>query len=110
MTRGSARRFFGTAPSARTKSSTYQGRYLRVLSAMPLPTPSARGTSVFTLSNKASSAAARWLANRENQADMIGGVDFSAHDRSTASVLLDLSTRSQQIKDSLKWATTSLTH
>lgn len=64
--------------------------------------PSARGTSVFTLSNKgASSAAARWLANRENQADMIGGVDFGAHDRSTASVLLDLST-SQQIKDSLK--------
>ena len=64
--------------------------------------PSARGTTVFTLSNKgASSAAAKWLANRENQADMIGGVDFGVHDRSTASVLLDMST-SQQIQDSLK--------
>lgn len=64
--------------------------------------PSARGTTVFTLSNKgASSAAAKWLANRENQADMIGGVDFGVHDKSTASVLLDLST-SQQIQDSLK--------
>ncbi|NLP32980.1 MAG: AMIN domain-containing protein [Oligella ureolytica] len=64
--------------------------------------PSARGTTVFTLSNKgASSAAAKWLANRENQADMIGGVDFGVHDKSTASVLLDLST-TQQIQDSLK--------
>ena len=64
--------------------------------------PSARGTTVFTLSNKgASSAAAKWLASRENQADMIGGVDFGVHDKSTASVLLDLST-SQQIQDSLK--------
>lgn len=64
--------------------------------------PSARGTTVFTLSTKgASSAAAKWLANRENQADMIGGVDFGVHDRSTASVLLDMST-TQQIQDSLK--------
>ncbi|WP_432786862.1 N-acetylmuramoyl-L-alanine amidase AmiC [Oligella sp. MSHR50489EDL] len=64
--------------------------------------PSARGTTVFTLSTKgASSAAAKWLANKENNADMIGGVDFGAHDRSTASVLLDMST-SQQIQDSLK--------
>ena len=64
--------------------------------------PSARGTTVFTLSNKgATSASAKWLANRENQADMIGGVDFGVHDKSTASVLLDLST-TQQIQDSLK--------
>ncbi|NLB30163.1 MAG: AMIN domain-containing protein [Alcaligenaceae bacterium] len=64
--------------------------------------PSAKGTTVFTLSTKgASSASAKWLANRENQADMIGGVDFGVHDKSTASVLLDLST-TQQIQDSLK--------
>ena len=51
--------------------------------------PSARGTTVFTLSTKgASSAAAKWLANKENNADMIGGVDFGAHDRSTASLSL----------------------
>lgn len=64
--------------------------------------PNARGTSVFALSRKgASSAAAKWLANKENAADAIGGLDISAHDRATASVLLDMSTTAQ-INDSLK--------
>ncbi len=63
---------------------------------------SARGTSVFTLSRKgASSAAARWLANKENAADLIGGIDIGAQDKNTASVLLDMSTNAQ-INDSLK--------
>ncbi|MDO5678726.1 MAG: N-acetylmuramoyl-L-alanine amidase [Pelistega sp.] len=63
---------------------------------------SARGTSVFTLSRKgASSAAARWLANKENAADLIGGIDIGAQDKTTASVLLDMSTNAQ-INDSLK--------
>lgn len=62
----------------------------------------ARGTSVFALSrNGASSAAARWLAKKENAADLIGGLDIGAHDRQTASVLLDMSTTAQ-INDSLK--------
>ena len=62
---------------------------------------SARGTLVFALSrNGASSAAARWLAQKENAADLIGGIDIGTHDRSTASVLLDMSTNAQ-IKDSL---------
>jgi N-acetylmuramoyl-L-alanine amidase len=64
--------------------------------------PRARGSSVFVLSEKgASSTAARWLANKENLADAIGGVNMKAHDRQLASVLLDLTTTAQ-ISDSLK--------
>lgn len=64
----------------------------------------ARGSSVFILSEKgASSSAARWLANKENAADLIGGVNIGAHDKQLASVLLDLSTTAQ-INDSLKLA------
>lgn len=64
--------------------------------------PSARGSSVFVLSEKgASSTAARWLANKENLADAIGGVNLGTHDKQLASVLLDLSTTAQ-ISDSLK--------
>jgi N-acetylmuramoyl-L-alanine amidase len=64
----------------------------------------ARGSSVFVLSEKgASSTAARWLANKENAADLIGGVNIKTHDRQLASVLLDLSTTAQ-INDSLKLA------
>lgn len=63
---------------------------------------SARGSSVFVLSDKgASSSAARWLANKENSADLIGGVNLKNHDKQLASVLLDLSTTAQ-INDSLK--------
>ena len=52
----------------------------------------ARGSSVFTLSNKgATSEAARWLAERENSADLIGGVELKDKDNVLASVLLDLS-------------------
>ncbi len=64
--------------------------------------PSARGSSVFVLSEKgASSTAARWLANKENLADAVGGVNINTQDRQLASVLLDLSTTAQ-INDSLK--------
>jgi len=63
---------------------------------------SARGSSVFALSDKgASSTAARWLANKENSADLIGGVNIKNQDKQLASVLLDLSTTAQ-ISDSLK--------
>ena len=62
----------------------------------------ARGSSVFVLSEKgASSTAANWLANKENAADLIGGVNIKTHDKQLASVLLDLSTTAQ-INDSLK--------
>jgi len=56
------------------------------------PDPSARGSSVYVLSNKgASSEAAFWLAERENQADLVGGVSLDDKDDVLASVLLDLS-------------------
>ena len=64
--------------------------------------PHARGSSVFVLSEKgASSTTARWLANKENAADLIGGVNIKSHDPQLARVLLDLSTTAQ-INDSLK--------
>lgn len=64
--------------------------------------PTARGSSVFVLSEKgASSSAARWLANKENQADLIGGAQSGGRDPQLASVLFDLSTTAQ-INDSLK--------
>ena len=64
--------------------------------------PSARGSSVFALSEHgATSAAARWLARKENAADLIGGVDLGARDPVLARTLLDLS-QTAQISDSLK--------
>ncbi len=52
----------------------------------------ARGSSVYTLSSRgASSEAARWLAERENSADLVGGVELKDKDDVLASVLLDLS-------------------
>jgi N-acetylmuramoyl-L-alanine amidase len=53
---------------------------------------SARGSSVYVLSSgRASSEAARWLADRENAADLIGGVSLDDKSDVLASVLLDLS-------------------
>jgi N-acetylmuramoyl-L-alanine amidase len=54
--------------------------------------PNVRGSSVFALSEKrATSEAARWLANKENEADLIGGVSFDGKDKYLAQTLLDLS-------------------
>lgn len=67
-------------------------------------TPQARGASVFVLSDgAATSAAARWMADRENAADMVGGVNVGAatKDANVLRALLDMSTTAQ-IKDSLK--------
>jgi N-acetylmuramoyl-L-alanine amidase len=64
--------------------------------------PEARGSSVFALSEKgASSAAARWLADNENAADLVGGANIRTQDQQLAKVLFDLSTTAQ-ITDSLK--------
>ena len=65
-------------------------------------TPAAHGASVFALSQGgASSSAARWLANKENQADLIGGLNVRAKDQHVQRALLDMSTTAQ-INDSLK--------
>ncbi len=64
--------------------------------------PSARGSSVFALSqNGATSSAARWMAQRENDADLIGGINLGSHNKQVAQVLLDLSTAAQ-ITDSMR--------
>jgi N-acetylmuramoyl-L-alanine amidase len=54
--------------------------------------PTVSGSSVYVLSERgASSEAARWLAERENAADLKGGVSLDDKDRTLANVLLDLS-------------------
>ncbi|MDD2874293.1 MAG: N-acetylmuramoyl-L-alanine amidase [Azoarcus sp.] len=64
--------------------------------------PEARGSSVFVLSESgASSSAARWLAQKENDADLIGGVNLAKQDGHLARTLLDLS-QAATINDSLK--------
>ncbi|MDH4425587.1 MAG: N-acetylmuramoyl-L-alanine amidase [Acidovorax sp.] len=64
--------------------------------------PTARGASVFALSQGgASSTAARWLANKENQADLVGGINVKSRDQHVQRALLDMSTTAQ-INDSLK--------
>ena len=64
--------------------------------------PDARGSSVFALSQRgATSTAARLLAQRENQSDLIGGVNFDVKDPVLARTLLDLS-QTAAINDSLK--------
>ncbi len=65
-------------------------------------TPEARGASVFALSQgAASSSAARWMAQKENKADLIGGINLGGQDAQVQRALLDMST-SAQIKDSLQ--------
>jgi N-acetylmuramoyl-L-alanine amidase len=65
--------------------------------------PAARGASVFALSDRgATSTAARWLADKENAADAVGGVNVRAsRDASVMRALLDMSTAAQ-VKDSLR--------
>ncbi len=66
--------------------------------------PHAHGSSVFALSERgATSASARWLAKKENEADLIGGVNLAVKDPYLARTLLDLS-QTATINDSLKLA------
>lgn len=66
--------------------------------------PDARGSSVFALSETgATSVAARWLAKKENEADLIGGVNLDVSDPYLKQTLLDLS-QTATINDSLKLA------
>ena len=65
-------------------------------------TPRPQGASVFALSQGgASSSAARWMADKENKADLIGGLNVRAKDAQVQRALLDMSTTAQ-INDSLK--------
>jgi N-acetylmuramoyl-L-alanine amidase len=79
-----------------------QDRYMRARAAQAdlfisihadaSPNQTATGASVFVLSTRgASSQAARWLADSENAADLVGGVSLDDKDRNLSAVLLDLS-------------------
>ena len=71
-------------------------------------TPNPQGASVFALSQGgASSSAARWMAAKENKADLIGGLNVQAKDAAVQRALLDMSTTAQ-INDSLKLGSTLL--
>jgi N-acetylmuramoyl-L-alanine amidase len=64
--------------------------------------PHARGASVFALSQQgATSTTARWMANKENASDLIGGINIKTTDNQVAHLLLDMSTTAQ-IKDSVQ--------
>jgi N-acetylmuramoyl-L-alanine amidase len=64
--------------------------------------PDANGASVFALSEKgATSASAKWLANKENAADAVGGVNIKAKDVQVLKAMLDMSTTAQ-INDSMR--------
>lgn len=66
--------------------------------------PDAHGSSVFALSEHgATSTAARWLAKKENEADLIGGVNIAVKDPYLARTLLDLS-QTATINDSMRLA------
>ncbi|KJS65737.1 MAG: N-acetylmuramoyl-L-alanine amidase [Betaproteobacteria bacterium] len=65
-------------------------------------TPRPRGSSVFALSERgATSAAAQWMANRENAADKVGGVNLREQETVLQRIMLDMSTTAQ-INDSLR--------
>ncbi|CDS54056.1 N-acetylmuramoyl-L-alanine amidase [Polaromonas sp. CG9_12] len=65
-------------------------------------TETPQGASVFALSEKgASSSAARWIADKENSADLVGGINVKAKDAQVQRALFDMSTTAQ-INDSMK--------
>ncbi len=57
------------------------------------PNPNASGATIYTLSEVASDREAQQLANRENRADIINGVDLGGESREVASILVDLAQR-----------------
>jgi N-acetylmuramoyl-L-alanine amidase len=84
------------------KAQKVQADLFISLHADAFMTPKARGASVFALSQgAASSAAARWMATKENASDAIGGLNIKVQDQHVQRALLDMSTTAQ-INDSLK--------
>lgn len=74
------------------KARQHQADLFISIHADAFTNPRAEGASVFTLSERgASSEAARWLADSENRADLVGGVSLDDKDEMLTSVLLDLS-------------------
>ena len=86
-----------------TKARRVQADLFVSIHADAFVTPAASGASVFALSQgAATSTAARWIASKENAADVVGGVNVKAgNDVNVLRTLLDMSTTAQ-IKDSLR--------
>lgn len=57
------------------------------------PNQGARGLSAYTLSEKASDQFASMLADKENKADLLGGLELGVEDKDVASILFDLTAR-----------------
>lgn len=84
------------------KAQRVQADLMISLHADAFYTPRPQGASVYALSTRgASSAAARWMADKENASDLIGGLNVKAKDATLQRALLDMSTTAQ-INDSLK--------
>ncbi len=84
------------------KAQRVQADLLVSIHADAFVRPEARGASVYVLSERgATSAAARWLARRENDSDRIGGARFATRNAEARRVLLDLTTKAQ-IQDSAR--------
>ncbi len=92
------------------KAQSVQADLFISLHADAFLTPKPQGASVFALSTRgASSAAARWMADKENAADLVGGLNTKAADAHVRRALLDMSTTAQ-INDSLKLGAAMLGH
>lgn len=94
--------FFISLHSRVVKARAMQADLFISIHADAFTNPAARGSSVFALSEKgATSASARYLAKKENESDLIGGVSLKVKDPILAKTLLDLS-QTATINDSLK--------
>lgn len=94
--------YFISLPMRLTKARQLNADLFISVHADAFIKPHARGSSVFALSERgATSAAARWLAKKENEADLIGGVNLDGKDHYLKQTLLDLS-QTATINDSLK--------
>lgn len=74
-----------------------------------IATPGIRGLSIYTLSDKASDREAEALAQRENRADRLGGVDLSSQSADIATILIGLSQR-EKMNQSRRFAQLVLAH
>lgn len=71
------------------------------------PDPSTTGLSIYTLSDGRSDREAAALARRENQSDVIAGVDLSGSNNPVAPILIDLAQR-DTVNKSSRFATTAI--
>lgn len=94
--------FFVPLGTRVTKARLVQADLFVSIHADAFFTARPQGASVFALSDKgASSSAARWIADKENSADLVGGLNVKSKDAQVQRAMLDMSTAAQ-IRDSLQ--------